>query len=44
MLNTDGSIQDDKLGAGITGPGINSFVQIGKWPTVFQAVIYAILE
>lgn len=32
------------VGAGITGPGINCSVAMGKWPTVFQAEIFAILE
>lgn len=32
------------VGAGVTGPGINFSVSMGKWPTVFQAEIYAIIE
>lgn len=41
---TDGSKQNNKVGAGITGPGINLSVPMGEWPTVFQAEVYAILE
>lgn len=39
-----GSKQNDKVGAGVTGPGINIAVSMGGWPTVFQAEIQAILE
>lgn len=34
----------NKLGAEVKGPGTDSSVQMSKWPTVFQAEIYAILE
>lgn len=44
VFYTDGSKQDDQVGAGITGPGINCSVAMGRWSTVFQAEIYAILH
>lgn len=42
VFYTDGSKQDNMVGAGITGPGIKISVSMGKWPTVFQAEVYAI--
>lgn len=44
VFYTDGSRQDNRVGAGVTGPGINLSVSMGKHPTVFQAEIYAIIE
>ena len=44
IFYTDGSKMGNKVGAGITGPGVKLSVAMGKWPTVFQAEIYAILE
>ena len=44
IFYTDGSKMDNSTGAGLTGPGINMFFPMGRWPTVFQAEIYAILE
>ena len=44
IFYTDGSKMDNATGAGITGPGINISIPMGRWPTVFQAEIYAILE
>lgn len=41
---TDGSKQDNLVGAGISGPGVNVSLPLGCWPTVFQAEIFAILE
>lgn len=41
---TDGSKQNNQVGAGVTGPGVNISVSMGGWPTVFQAEIQAILE
>lgn len=32
------------MGAGVTGPGIDISIPMGRWPTVFQAEIQAILE
>ncbi|XP_062714697.1 uncharacterized protein LOC134291220 [Aedes albopictus] len=44
VFYTDGSKLNDQVGAGVTGPGINVSIPMGKWPTVFQAEIQAILE
>ncbi|XP_062715525.1 uncharacterized protein LOC134291594 [Aedes albopictus] len=44
IFYTDGSKQNDQTGAGVTGPGVNLSVSMGRWPTVFQAEIQAILE
>ena len=44
IFYTDGSKLAKRVGAGITGPGVNLAIAMGKWPTVFQAEIYAILE
>lgn len=41
---TDGSKTVDGTGAGVTGPGINISIPMGKWTTVFISEIYAILE
>lgn len=41
---TDGSKINDRVGAGVTGPGINISISMGKWQTVFQAEIQAIIE
>ena len=40
---TDGSKTDLGVGAGIWGPNCKIAVSMGKWPTVFQSEIYAIL-
>lgn len=39
---TDGSKMGDLTGSGIYGPGTNISISMGKWPTVFQAEVYAI--
>ena len=39
---TDGSKIGPKTGAGVFGPGIKEAIPMGKWPTVFQAEVYAI--
>lgn len=44
IFYTDGSKMNDKTGAGITGPGIDISIPMGRWTTVFLAEIYAILE
>lgn len=44
MFYTDGSKMSDNTGAGITGPGVNVSIPMGRWTTVFLAEIYAILE
>lgn len=44
VFYTDGSKQNDQVGAGVTGPGVCLSVSMGRWPTVFQAEIQAILE
>lgn len=44
MFFTDDSKINDRVGAGVTGPGINISISMGKWPTVFQAEIQAIIE
>ncbi|XP_062716992.1 retrovirus-related Pol polyprotein from type-1 retrotransposable element R1 isoform X2 [Aedes albopictus] len=44
VFYTDGSKQDNLVGAGIFGPGVNVSLPLGRWPTVFQAEVYAILE
>lgn len=44
LFYTDGSKQNDRVGAGVTGPGVRISVSMGRWPTVFQAEIQAILE
>lgn len=44
IFYTDGSKTEEGTGAGITGPGINIAIPMGKWSTVFITEIYAILE
>ncbi|XP_062715575.1 uncharacterized protein LOC134291616 [Aedes albopictus] len=44
VFYTDGSKQNDQVGAGVTGPGVSLSVSMGRWPTIFQAEIQAILE
>lgn len=44
VFYTDGSRLNNQVGAGVTGPGIEISVPMGRWPTVFQAEIQAILE
>ena len=44
IFYTDGSKMNKATGAGITGPGINEYISMGNWPTVFQAEIYVIME
>ena len=39
-----GSKMYNATGAGIIGPGINLSVPKERWPTVFQAKMYVILE
>ena len=39
---TDGSKIGPQTGSGIYGPGIKATISMGKWPTVFQAEVYAI--
>ncbi|XP_058816871.1 uncharacterized protein K02A2.6-like [Topomyia yanbarensis] len=41
---TDGSKMNDSTGAGVTGPGLDVSIPMGRWTTVFLAEIYAILE
>ena len=44
VFYTDGSKMNDSTGAGINGPGISISIPMGRWPTVFQAEIFAIYE
>ena len=44
IFYTDGSKMNNRVGAGVTGPGIDLSVPMGQWPTVFQAEVQAILE
>lgn len=44
IFYTDGSKLNNRVGAGVTGPGVNISISMGKWPTVFQAEIQAIIE
>lgn len=44
IFYTDGSKMNDNTGAGITGPGLNISIPMGRWSTVFLSEIYAILE
>ena len=44
IFYTDGSKMNNSTGAGITGPGMNISIPMGRWPTVFQSEIYAIYE
>ena len=39
---TDGSKTDSGVGAGIYGPNTTASIAMGRWPTVFQAEVYAI--
>ncbi|XP_055632100.1 uncharacterized protein LOC129771961 [Toxorhynchites rutilus septentrionalis] len=44
IFYTDGSRLNERAGAGITGPGVDISISMGKWPTVFQAEVQAIIE
>lgn len=44
VFYTDGSKMSDRTGAGVYGPRTKLAIPMGKWPTVFQAEIQAILE
>ena len=44
VFYTDGSRLNNRVGAGVTGPGVNISIPMGEWPTVFQAEIQAITE
>ena len=44
VFYTDGSKMNDRVGAGVTGPGVDLSIPMGRWPTVFQAEVQAILE
>ena len=41
---TDGSRTETSSGAGVYGPRCNIAIAMGKWPTVFQSEIQAIIE
>ena len=44
VFYTDGSKMGNSTGAGVYGPRIKLALPMGKWPTVFQAEIQAIVE
>ena len=44
VFYTDGSKIGESTGAGVFGPRTKLVIPMGKWPTVFQAEVQAILE
>ena len=44
VFYTDGSRLNNRVGAGVAGPGVSLSIPMGEWPTVFQAEIQAIIE